>query len=105
MGETWDDVCDGEGFATSTFTGESHFSAHHCAIIKKTRATKTSSEHILFHDKEILIIQHTIVPLSRQDQEEEVRSIYCLVTRRESLISTPLCHYQDKSNKTSLEHM
>ena len=29
-------------------TGEIHYLAHHCAIIK-TRATKTSLEHILVH--------------------------------------------------------
>ena len=60
---------------------------------------KTSLEHILFPDKERLIIQHTIVPLSRQEQGEQVWSIFCFMTRRDSLFGTPLCHYQDKSNE------
>ena len=62
-------------------TGEIHYLAHHCAIIK-TRAMKTSSEHIWFHDKERLIIWHILVPLSRQEQGEQVWSIFYFVTRR-----------------------
>ena len=42
-------------------TGKTHYSAHHCAIIK-TRATETSWEHILTHqvyEKSIAKVYHS----------------------------------------------
>ena len=56
-------MCDGEGCAMSAFwrTGETHYSAHHHAIVK-TRATKTSSEHILaqqVYEKSIAKVYHS----------------------------------------------
>ena len=48
-------------FGADLSTGETHYSAHHCAIIK-TRQTKTSSEHILAHqvyEKSIAQVYHS----------------------------------------------
>ena len=48
-------------FGGDLSTGETHYSAHNCVIIK-TRATKTSSEHILaqqVYEKSIAKVYHS----------------------------------------------